>query len=343
MLYGQMMKTYSLPKFGIENLQIVGMDKPEPAPGEVLVKFGAASLNYRDYQIVIGEFAPTQALPIVPISDGAGEVEAVGDGVNGLQVGELVMPLFFPEWMAGEALADERKLSSGLEVPGTLREYGIYREHQLVRAAPHLSAAEAACFPCAGLTAWSALVAQSNIGEGDWVLVQGTGGVSLFGLQFAQALGASVIVTSSSDDKLARAREFGAVYGINYTQQPEWGKAAREFTGGRGVDAVLEIGGTGTLQQSIASIRRGGHINIIGYLAGLELGLSVVQMIERNANLHGLSVGNRTGFEQMMAVVAEHEIRPVISQTYAFAEAGEALQDIVTGARFGKLVVEIDD
>lgn len=335
------MRVMQLPAFGMQNLAMVTTPSPEPGPGEVLVRFRAASVNYRDFQIVTGEFAPTAALPVVPCSDGAGEVAALGDGVTELAIGDLVCPLFFPRWQSGPALGDERAVSSGLEMPGTLREFGIYRPSQLATAAAGLSAREAACFPCAGLTAWTCVDTLAGVGPGDWVLAEGTGGVALFTLQFAKALGASVIITSSSDAKLERAIELGADFAINYRELPEWGARAREITGGRGVDCVVDIGGEGTLSQSVAALRRGGHIGVVGYLAGLGLGLTVFDLISRNANLHGVSVGNRAGFEAMMQCVGEHGIRPVISGDYAFADAPLALAAIAEGGHFGKLVIDI--
>jgi len=335
------MRIVELTRFGVEHLHIVEADVPEAAAGQVLVKFGAASVNYRDYQIVSGEFAPDQPLPIIPFSDGAGEVVSVGRGVTRFAPGDRVAPLFFPNWTAGEALGSERSVSSGLEAPGVLREYGVYGQEQVARVAHHLTDEEAACFPCAGLTAWTCLVSLAKIRARDTVLVQGTGGVALFALQFAKALGADVIITSGSDDKLARAQELGADHCINYGSTPHWGELARELTGGRGVDAVVEIGGKGTLPQSVVAIRRGGHVNIVGYLAGIELGLTVFDLIERNAHLHGVSVGNAEGFDAMMKFVATHTIRPVIDKSYAFEEADTALRDIVRGEHFGKLIVKI--
>ena len=335
------MKICELSAWGFENLHYRDVETPQPGPDQVLLKFGAASVNYRDYQIVTGEFAPAQPLPIIPGSDGAGQIVATGDNVDGLSPGDRVSPLFFPEWMSGEALGNERSVSTGLETLGVLREYGLYEQHQVCRVAPHLTDAEASCYPCAGLTAWNSLVTFSRITAGDTVLVQGTGGVAIMALQMAKAMGAQLIVTSSSNDRLQRALALGADHGINYRETPNWGEAARKLTDGRGVDAVVEIGGEGTLPQSMTALRRGGHINVIGYLAGIGLGLTVFDLIERNANLHGLSVGNREQFEEMMDFVSEHDIRPVIGRTYSFDKAGEAIQDIARGGNFGKLVVTI--
>ncbi len=335
------MKVMELGQFGAEYLKIIDADVPIPGTGQVLVKFGAASVNYRNYQIVTGEFSPDQPLPIIPGSDGAGEVVEVGDSVTRLNKGDRVSPLFFPNWVSGAAHGDVRSISSGLEAPGVLREYGVYDQDQLGRVAPHLTDEEAACFPCAGLTAWTCLVSLSNIHAGDTVLVQGTGGVALFGLQFAKALGANVIITSESDAKLERAKTLGADHGINYRSTPEWGDRARELTNGRGVDSVIEIGGTETLPQSIAALRRGGHINIVGYLTGIDLGLTVFHLIERNAHLHGVSVGNAEGFAEMMNLVSEHNLVPVIDRSYSFEDAAAAITDIVAADHFGKLVIQI--
>ncbi len=336
------MRALQLTAFGLDRLEFAEQPAPDVGPGEVLVQFCAASINYRDYQICTGEFAPNADLPLVPCSDGAGVVIATGPGVSGLKDHDLVCPLFFPHWQSGEASGNERAVSSGLEAPGTLRAWGIYRPDQLVRIPDSLSAAEAACLPCAGLTAWNTVHTVGGIrGAGQWVLVQGTGGVALFALQFAKALGAGVIIISGSDEKLARATELGADHAINYAKHPAWGEAVRELTGGRGVDCVVEIGGEGTLPQSVASLRRGGHIGIIGYLAGIGLGLNVFDLIERNANLSGISVGNREQFTEMTSFLSEHPFQSVIDRRYTFDEAPQALAAIAEGQHFGKLVVEI--
>lgn len=335
------MKIIELPAFGLEHLRLAEMPDPQAGPGELLVRFGAASINFRDVQICTGDFAPNEKLPLIPCSDGAGDIVAVGEGISDLAVGDRVCPLFFPEWQQGEALGRERAISSGLEAPGTLREYGIYQPRQVIKLPSYLSAEEAACLPCAGLTAWTCISTLAGIGPGDWVLAEGTGGVSILALQFAKALGAKVIVTSGSDAKLERARALGADHVINYRQQPDWGVHAHKITGGRGVDCVVEIGGEGTLPQAVAALRRGGHIGIVGYLAGIGLGLSVVHLIERNAHLHGVSVGNREGFAAMLECMATHEIRPVIDKVYPFEQAPAALTDLGRGKHFGKLVVAI--
>ena len=335
------MKAYELTEFGIDRVRQVTMDDPHPGPGQVLVKLNAASINYRDFMICAGRFGSPNDLPIVPLSDGAGEVVAVGEGVASLGIGDHVAPLFFPCWISGDALGDERAVSTGLEADGCLREFGVFDEQSVVKSAAHLTDEQAACFPCAGLTAWSALVTTSKVQPDDTVLVLGTGGVSIFALQFAKALGARVIVTSASDAKLENARTLGADEVINYRDTPEWGLAAKDLTGGRGVDVVIEVGGTETLGQSFAAVRRGGHIPIIGALAGAKMDILVYDLIGTNAHVHGISVGNRSSCEDMMRFVDKHRITPVIHRNYAFDDAVDALHAIDRGEHVGKLTVKI--
>ena len=334
------MKAIHLTGFGLDRLEVKETPLPMPGPGEVLVQFAAASLNPRDYQIVTGQFTPNVEFPLVPLSDGAATVVEVGEDVRRFAVGDTVTPLFFPRWISGEANSGERSASSGLEVPGVLRQFGVYNEQALARSASHLTAAEAACFPCAGLTAWTALVAKSGIGEGQTVLIQGTGGVALVALQFCKSLGAQTIIISSSDEKLGRAQALGADHVINYKQTQDWGPVAHEIAG-HGVDAVIEIGGAGTLENSLAAIRHGGHVNVIGYVTGAEMGITVFPLIINNANLHGIGTGHRDDYEAMMAFVETHGIRPVIERHYDFEEAGQGLADLAAGGHFGKLVVDI--
>ncbi len=335
------MKALELAEFGIANMRTVTQDDPQPEAGQVLVKFKAASVNFRDFMIAEGLFAPPEDLPVIPLSDGAGAVVAVGQDVSDLKVGDMVTPLFFPRWLSGDALGDERSVSTGLEAPGCLREFGVFDESAVVKVPDHLSAEQAACFPCAGLTAWSALVTTAGVQSGDVVLVLGTGGVSIFALQFAKATGATVIVTSSSDAKLDHAQELGADHCINYQSTPEWGPAAKALTNGRGVDIVVEVGGSGTLLQSFKAIRRGGHIPIIGALAGDRMNVVVYELIKTNAHLHGIGVGNRAGHQEMMDFADKHRISPVIHQVYPFADAAAAMRDINKGEHFGKLVIRI--
>lgn len=333
------MKAWQLKGFGLDNLERVELEKPEPGAHDVLVHFQAASINPRDYQIAMGQFTPNVTFPLVPLSDGAGEVIATGDSVSRVQVGDRVSPLFFPNWITAEALGDERKISGGLETEGTLRQYGVYCEDALLKVPAYLSATQAACLPCSGLTAWTSLVPVANVQAGQTVLVQGTGGVAIAALQFAKALGAQVIILSSSDAKLARARSLGADHCINYVNNPDWGVQAFALAG-HGVDVVLEIGGAGTMENSLAAIRHGGHIAVIGYMAGVEMGVTVFPLIIKCANLHGIGTGNRDNYSAMLAFMDQHKIEPQINARYAFDEADKALGDIVHGTHFGKLVVD---
>lgn len=336
------MRQIELPEFGLDNFALVDAPRPEPGPGEVLIRMEAASLNPRDAQIAAGHFTPNIPFPLVPLSDGAGTVVAAGDGVKSLSVGDRVTPLFFPNWVDGEATAGERSISLGLEWPGVAREYAAYPETAVVKVPSHLSAAEAACYPCAGLTAWTSLVEKSSIGEGDWVLLQGTGGVASMGLQLAKGLGARAVVISSSDEKLARARELGADHTINYRSNPEWGAEAFEVAG-HGVDAVLEIGGSGTLPQSLEAIRHGGHINIIGYMAGVEMGITVFPLIIKNANFHGIGAGHRSAYEAMLSLVGEKQLRPSVAETFPLEEIRAAFELLAGGSPFGKVTLSISD
>jgi NADPH:quinone reductase-like Zn-dependent oxidoreductase len=335
------MRAWQLSAFGLDKLSRCELPRGEPGSGEVLVRFEAASVNPRDSQIIAGHFTQNVDFPLVPLSDGAGTVAAVGHGVSRVAVGDRVAPTFFPKWLDGEALGEERKQSGGLEVPGVLREYGVYAEDALVKAPDGLSAAELACLPCAGLTAWMALVEKSGIGAGNWVLIQGTGGVATASLQFAHALGANSIVLSSSDERLATARELGATETINYRENPDWGEQAHAIAG-HGVDAVVEIGGAGTLPQSLAAIRHGGHVNVIGYVAGAALDLTVFPLIIRNANIHGIGTGHRAAFESMLAFIDQKRLQPVVARRYAFAEAPAALRDLDAGGFQGKLVIDYE-
>ena len=334
------MRQLQLSRFGLENLSLSEAEMPQAGPGEVLLRMEAAALNPRDAQIMAGHFTPNVDFPLIPLSDGCGTVVEVGEGVTRCAVGERVTPTFFPNWISGEATAGERAVSLGLETPGVAREYAVFPEQVIVRAAAHLSAAEAACYPCAGLTAWTSLVDKSGLGEGGWALIQGTGGVATMGLQFARALGANTIVISSSNEKLALARELGADHTINYRDQPDWGVEAFAIAG-HGVDAVLEIGGAGTLPQSLEAIRHGGHINIIGYMAGVDMGITVFPLIIKNANLHGIGTGNRDSYTAMMDCVARHELRPAIAATLPLDEYAAGLELLQTGSPFGKVVLEL--
>jgi NADPH:quinone reductase-like Zn-dependent oxidoreductase len=328
-------------RFGLENLVLAERPDPDPGTGQVLVRMRAASVNYRDLLMVRGDYNPRQPLPLIPCSDGVGEVVSVGDGVTRMGPGDRVAPLFAQGWISGEPTRERLRSTLGGPLDGTLAELMVLGEEGVVPVPEHLSDAEAATLPCAGLTAWSALVTQGQVGAGDTVLVQGTGGVSIFALQFARLLGARVIVTSSSDDKLQRARELGAHELINYRQVPEWGRQVREVTGGRGVDLIVEVGGAGTLAQSVRAVRFGGQISLIGVLAGRKSELDVAPILMKHVRVQGILVGHRKGFEAMSRAIALHGLRPVVDRTFPFDQTPEAFDYLASGRHFGKVVIDI--
>jgi NADPH:quinone reductase-like Zn-dependent oxidoreductase len=324
--------------FGLDNLRLAERPRPEPGPGQALVRLTAASLNFRDLLLVLGTYNPKERLPIVPLADGAGVVEAVGAGVTRVRPGDRVVANFFQGWIGGEPSAEKFATSmGGFGVDGVAMEYRLFDEQGLVPIPPSLSDEAAAALPCAGLTAWSAVVTLGRVAPGDMVLVQGTGGVSLFALQFARLAGASVIVTSSSDEKLERARSLGADHGINYRREPDWGRAARVLTGGRGVDHVIEVGGAGTLAQSVRATRVGGRIALIGVLAGARHELNLPLIVMQQIRLEGVTVGSREGFEAMLRAIAAAKLQPVIDRTFAFDDAPAAFRHMQAGAHFGKI------
>ncbi|HEX9668575.1 MAG TPA: NAD(P)-dependent alcohol dehydrogenase [Thermoanaerobaculia bacterium] len=335
------MKVVELRAWGLENLVLAERPEPQPGPRQVVVRVRAASLNYRDLLLVRGTYNPKQKLPIVPCSDGAGVVVAVGDGVTRVRPGDRVCPTFHQAWLAGEPSRERLRATLGSPLDGTLAELMLLDEEGLVAIPGDLSDEQAATLPCAAVTAWNALVTAGGVVAGDTVLVQGTGGVSIFALQLGVLLGARVVVTSSSDAKLARARELGAWEGINYKEVPAWGVRARELTGGRGVDHVVEVGGAGTFEQSLQALRPGGTLSLIGVLAGaaLELRLTAIQM--RMLRVQGLLVGHRDSFEAMNRAIAHHGLRPVVDQVFPLAEARAAFEHLASGAHFGKVVVRI--
>ena len=327
--------------FGLDHLVAAERPTPEPGPGQVLLEMKAASLNYRDVLTVAGKYNPRQPLPLIPCSDGVGVVAAVGDGVSRVRAGDRVATLFSQKWWGGRPEYDKIRSTLGGPLDGTLAEYMALDENGVVKVPGHLSNVEAATLPCAAVTAWSALATQGDVGPGDTVLVQGTGGVSLFALQLARILGARVIATSSSDEKLERVRELGAWAVVNYVDEPEWGKKARELTGGVGVDHVVEVGGGGTIAQSLKAIRIGGQISVIGNLAGGSTELSLIPILMQNVRLQGIIVGSREGFEAMSRAIAQHELRPVVDRVFPFAETPEAFRYVAAGKHFGKVCIEI--
>ncbi len=326
--------------WSIDNIKLAERPEPTPSAGEVLLKMKAASLNYRDLVVPKrGYGALTGTLPIIPLADGAGEVVAVGEGVTRFEVGDRVCPMFMQKWIAGEASKERLTNTLGGPLDGTMAEYMVLHEQGVAKAPANLNDEEAATLPCAALTAWSALVTEGNLKAGDTVLVQGTGGVSLFALQFAKLLGAYVIATSSSDDKLQKALDLGADEGINYKTDPEWGRTAKKMVGGDGVDHVVEVGGTKTLPQSLRAIRFGGTISMIGVLSGGDMSGALGLIVTRQVRLQGVTVGHRDSFEAMAQAIEKHTLKPVIDRTYPFEELREALDYLASGAHFGKICI----
>jgi NADPH:quinone reductase-like Zn-dependent oxidoreductase len=327
--------------FGLDHLQMGERPQPEPGPGEVLLRMRAVSLNYRDLLMAQGRYNPKQPLPLVPCSDGVGDIEALGAGVEALRIGQRVAPIFAQTWYGGTASQGKVSATLGGPIDGTLREYAVFPAASVVPVPAYLSPVEAATLPCAALTAWSALVTQGEVHAGDTVLVQGTGGVSIFALQIAQILGARVIVTSSSDSKLELARKLGSWAEINYRTTPDWGKKARQVSGGGGVDHIVEVGGAGTLRQSLRAIRIGGHISLIGVLAGTTSEIDVIPILMGNVRIQGILVGSRDGFEQMTRAFEQHQLKPTVQRVFPFEEAREAFVYLASAQHVGKICIEI--
>jgi NADPH:quinone reductase-like Zn-dependent oxidoreductase len=337
------MRAYQLPKggAGIEALSRVDLPEPKPMHRQVLVKVAACSLNYRDLGIVRGTYRMPVRDKIVPLSDGAGEVVAVGSGVTRVKAGDKVAGCFFQRWPGGEPSHNVQASALGGSIDGMLAEYAVLEEDGVVKVPEHLSVEEGATLPCAGVTAWHAMMVHAKLIAGQTVLLQGTGGVSIFGLQFAHAMGISAVITSSSDDKLKRAKTLGAACIVNYKSTPEWDKAALEFTGGRGVDHVVEVGGAGTLARSFGAIRVGGKISMIGGLSGAATELNPSLILAKRANVQGISVGSTQMFEAMNAAIAANMIKPVIDRVFSFDEAQSAYKHMAAGAHFGKIVIRV--
>lgn len=336
------MKAYEIEQFGIDNLRLVERDTPRPAAGEVLVKMHAASLNYRDVMVVSGTYNPRMRLPAIPFSDGAGEVVEVGKGVTKWSVGDRVCSTVIAGWMDGGPTAETAKTAIGAGgSDGVLSEYRVFNESSLVSVPEHLSFAEAATLPCAAVTAWNALVVSGNIKPRETVLTLGTGGVSVFAIQFAKLFGATVIATSSSDEKLEKVKALDADHVINYRTLEDWDKAVLELTDGRGVDHVVEVGGTGTLTKSVKAVRVGGHISLIGAL-DMAGEFNPIPVFMKGIRVQGIFVGSRHVFEDMNEKISSARMHPVIDRTFAFDEAKEALRYMASGSHLGKIVVKIE-
>jgi NADPH:quinone reductase-like Zn-dependent oxidoreductase len=324
--------------FGLENLTLTERPTPTPGPGEVQIRLRAVSLNYRDLLVIKGQYNPRLPLPRIPVSDGAGEITALGPGVTRFKVGDRVAGAFMPGWVEGRLTDEKARSALGGVVDGLLCETAVLPETGVVDVPGHLSDEEAATLPCAAVTAWNALRA-GNLQPGETVLIQGTGGVSLFALQLARLAGARVIATSSSDEKLQRVRALGASDTLNYRTTPDWGDAVRKLTSG-GVDHIVEVGGAGTLNQSLRAIRTAGHIALIGVLAGAG-DCNPIPILMKAVRVTGIFVGSRSDFEAMNRAIALAGMRPVIDRVFPFEQATDALRHLESGSHLGKVVIRV--
>ncbi len=335
------MRTYRLDKTGgLEDLKLIEVPAQAPGAGEVLVRIAAVSLNFRDLAIVRGTYAFGVKLPVVPCSDGAGEVIAAGPGVRRFAPGDRVAGTFLPNWRDGEVSASAVATSFGAGATGMLAEQVVLPEEALVALPAHLSFEEGACLPCAGVTAWHSTVAWHPVRAGESVLIQGSGGVSVFALAFAKLAGARVIAISGSDAKRRRLEELGADATVNYRATAEWDRAVLDLTAGAGVDLVVEVGGAGTLARSLGALKIGGRIALVGVLTGRGE-INPMPILRKSAHLYGIRVGSREMFEQMNAAMARHGLRPVIDRVFAFEDAAAAYAHLASGAHFGKVCIRV--
>ncbi|SNT73462.1 zinc-dependent alcohol dehydrogenase family protein [Paracoccus seriniphilus] len=327
--------------WGIDNLKMATRDVPKPGRGEVLIQMRMAALNARDLIVPErGYGRATGNLPLIPVSDGVGVVVETGEGVSRVATGDRVCPTYFQNWQGGAPSAERFASALGGPLDGVMAEFVCLSQEGVVRVPDYLSDAEAATLPCAALTAWSAISMQGAVHPGDRVLVQGTGGVALFALAFAKMHGAHVTVISSSDDKLERVREMGADAVINYREIPDWARASREITAERGgYDLIVELGGAKTLPLSLRAVRPGGTIAMIGVLSGLQLEASLGPIVARQVRLQGVTVGHRDGFEAMLTAMAQHQVHPVLGETFDFADLRTALEHLRSAKGMGKTLI----
>jgi NADPH:quinone reductase-like Zn-dependent oxidoreductase len=338
----RLMRTFELRGKGVNTLTLVDRPVPKPGRGQVLVRMRAASLNYRDLLISQGRYGRTElAYPLVPLSDGAGDVVEVGSGVTQLRAGDRVAGAFFQKWIDGPFNSEKGASALGGAIDGVLAEYVVLEAEGAVKFPDALTFEQAATLPCAGVSAWVGLFEFGKLTRGETVLAMGTGGVSIFALQLAKAAGASVILTSSSDPKLERGKALGASATINYRQQPDWDVRARELTSNQGVDHILEVGGKGTLPISLRATRDGGHIALIGLLTGAPADREEALRNERGVRIDSVYVGSVRHFENLNAALARSNIRPVIDRVFPFDETIQAYQYLESGAHFGKVVIHI--
>ncbi len=326
---------------GVEGLHLVELAEPIPRRGEVAVRVRAASLNFRDLLVVKGQYNPRISLPAIPLSDGAGEVAAVGPGASRFKVGDRVAAAFMPGWITGPPTDAAARTALGAGGTGMLAETVILPETGLVSLPSYLSFEEAATLPCAAVTAWHALISEGKLKAGDTVLTLGTGGVSIFAIQFARMHGARVLATSGSDEKLERVRALGASDTINYKTTPEWDKTVRQLTAGEGVDHVVEVGGAGTLSRSLRAVKTGGSVSLIGLLAGGTAEVNILPILMRNLRVQGIFVGSRAMFEEMNHTLNLHATAPVIDKVFPIDATAEAYRLLESGEHFGKVVIRL--
>lgn len=334
------MQCVQLTATGLENLEAVSGAAPEPGPGEVRVRMRAAAINYRDFMIAAGNYGGGREYPLIPLSDGAGEVESAGSDVTAFRPGDRVMTVFWQDWETQPLRPGVRTRTTGSEAPGTLTELGVFPESALLPVPDEMTTETAASLACAGVTAWTALHCGGPLGPESKVLLLGTGGVSIFALQIAKSFGASVVITSSSDGKLERARALGADETINYRETPEWGPEAFKRAGG-GVDVVVETGGVGTLGQSLQALALNGSIGILGGLSGSSAEITAMALIGKCASIHGITVGARQDHADLSEHLARHGVSAVIDREFGLGEGPEAIESISRGEHFGKLLVRI--
>ena len=334
------MRVLEASAFAIDALSVAERPIPVPRRGEILVRIRAASLNYRDLAILTERYLPQLPLPYVPASDCCGEIAAGGDDVKRFKVGDRVIPIYTQGWHDGLPTLELRtQRTLGAPLAGVLADYIVVPAEDAVAAPAHLSDEEAATLPIAALTAWSTLQ-EGSVKPGDTVLVQGTGGVALFALQFAKLAGARVIALSSSDEKLARAKALGADAGVNYRTTPDWEKAVRALTGGRGVEIVVETAGA-TLDQSLAALAFGGFVGVVGFVAGYKAEIPIRALLGPMLRVQGIAVGSRARFEAMNRAIRLHGLKPVIDRVFPFAESADAFRHMRSGAHFGKVVIRM--
>ncbi|HET9101511.1 MAG TPA: NAD(P)-dependent alcohol dehydrogenase [Acidobacteriaceae bacterium] len=335
------MRACQISKFGLDNLRLVDLPTPACGDGMVLIRVHATSLNYRDLLMVRGHYDPKLKMPRIPLSDGAGEVAAVGTGVTRFKPGDRVVGLFLQNWQDGGPSQTKSRGALGGDIDGMLAEYVTLPEHGVAHFPVHLSYEEAATLPCAALTAWNTLFHVGATKPGDTVVIQGTGGVSIFALQFAKLVGARVLGTSSSDEKLERAKTLGLDEGLNYKSTPEWSSWVKKQTSGEGADIIVEVGGAGTLNESMKAVRVGGTIAQIGVLSGTEERLAVTSVLMRQIRLIGVYVGSHTMMQAMNRAMELSHMKPVVGKVFPILETVEAYRYLEQGRHFGKVVISL--